>query len=171
MKIVGLDLSLTATGVALADGSLLTIKTKPNADRMARISEIRKGVLRCLDFLGHGRVDMVVIEGYSMGSRQGSHQLGELGGAIRMMLHDQAVPFVEVAPTRLKKYATGKGNADKDAVLVKAVRTFTPGPANNNEADAAWLRDMAVAFYSEREIPKDRAELLRQVGFPALAHI
>ena len=162
MNVVGLDLSLTATGIALADGSFDTIK--PTTKGMARLAAIEAIVM---DYTAG--CDLAVIEGYSMGSRNSqSHALGELGGVVRLALHRQDTPYVDVPPTRLKKWATGKGNADKDAVLVKAVKRFDPSPENNNEADAAWLRDIGMAWTEGRTLNASQAEIVKAIEWPTL---
>lgn len=140
IRILALDLSLTATGWAWRDdtGKKLAGTLKPK--KMAgpeRLAWVRDKVLDLLDESG---ATLVVIEGYSFGSKgRAVFNVGELGGVIRCALHDAGVEFVEVAPSTLKKYATGRGNAPKDEVLVAAVRRLGYGGADNNEADALWL--------------------------------
>jgi crossover junction endodeoxyribonuclease RuvC len=159
LAVVGVDPSLSSTGVALADGGFATISTSAKGPK--RLEAIRDRLLKIAL-----PCDIVVIEGYSMASHQGAHQLGELGGVLRLALWQAGVPYVEVAPTRLKKWATGKGNAPKDQVLAKAARRW-PGVSNNDEADAAWLRDMGWTHYCG-VASKAHAEILAQVDWPAL---
>lgn len=138
MKVVGLDLSLTATGVA-ADGatgwSVRTIASVHKGER--RLVVIRDEVLEA----SHG-ADLVVIEGYSYGSKYGAHQAGELGGVVRVALFEAAIPFAVVAPLTLKRYATGRGGGGKEAVLVQAVKRTNMEFRSNDEADAFWLYAM-----------------------------
>lgn len=160
MNVVGLDLSLTATGIAYADGSFTTVTTAAKGEE--RIVALRSAVLNAVIF-----ADLVVIEGYSMASRHGAHQLGELGGVIRVALHEAGIPFVEIAPTRLKKWATGKGNANKDEMLVRAARLW-PTVTTNDEADAGFLRQMGLTAHGEYRPTKAQADLLGQVDWPVL---
>jgi crossover junction endodeoxyribonuclease RuvC len=144
MRVLGLDPSLTATGVALPDGSVSTIAVKlpkvglRHVRETNRLVAIRDRVAALLD-----GVDLVVVEGYSYGSGFQAHQLGELGGVLRVLLAEAGVAWVEVAPTRVKKYATGKGNAGKADMLLAAQ---VAGVATNshNEADAWLLRAVGV---------------------------
>ncbi len=56
----------------------------------------------------------VFIEGYSYGSKGSSVlNLAENGGILRHHLWKQEFDFEEFAPSKIKKFATGKGNADK----------------------------------------------------------
>ncbi len=144
--VIGLDLSLTATGIATADESFaLRFNNQRGMDRLRSIRNRIIGV--CSGPLGMTvRPDLVVIEGYSMGTaRQSSHAhgLGELGGVVRLWLWEAGVPYVDVPPACLKKYATGAGNARKEAVLIAAVKRGAE-VRDNNEADAWWLRAMGM---------------------------
>ena len=105
-RILGLDLSLTATGWALVwDGSPKwgVIKSKHRSAK--RLSEIRNEV-RVIIY--QEQPSLAVIEGYSYGSHQGMAGLAELGGVVRLLLLDMGVPFIVVQPTTNKKFATGK---------------------------------------------------------------
>src|SRR6266498_163508 len=92
LRIVGLDLSLTGTGIADGD-HLRTLRT--GLIGPARLAALRDEILRVV--LGVGTLpwtqapaepaSLTVIEGYSYGSKGSSaYQLGELGGVIRLGL-------------------------------------------------------------------------------------
>lgn len=141
---LGLDPSLTATGVALPDGTTATVAPRlargvpRHVAEALRIIEIRDRVAVLLD-----GVDLVVVEGYSYGSGFQAHQLGELGGVLRVLFTEAGVRWVEVAPAAAKRYATGKGNAGKPDML-GAARGAGVATASHNEADAWWLRAIGV---------------------------
>lgn len=133
--VVGLDLALTKTGIARANGVTEVFDTK-RARGMARIYDIVTHV--------HGAAegtDLVVIEGYSMGSKgRAMLDLAELGGIVRHHLYCAGIPYLEVPPQTLKIYATGSGTADKfDMVDAAQQRLAYPGH-RPDEADALWLR-------------------------------
>lgn len=149
MRVLALDLSLSSTGVANVDGSTTRWVPPKSVGGMDRLHWFTQQ-------LGHAwvvqRHDVVVIEGYSFGTaRQASHAhaLGELGGVIRLTLWRNQVPYVDVPPASLKKYATGKGRAKKELVLVEAVKRLGYEGSSNDEADALWLRAMALDAYGE----------------------
>lgn len=148
-RVVGLDLSLTATGYAY-HGCRGTIHAK-HLKGAERLAYLRDAVMRLdLSFENYNlpseptRPDLVVMEGYSYASANQAHQVGELGGVIRLALHEAGVPFVVVAPAALKKYATGKGNANKAAMLQAAWQRLGYEGTDDNEADALWLRAMGL---------------------------
>ena len=64
----------------------------------------------------------------------------------------QAIAYAGVPVGTIKKHATGKGNADK-AAMVAAMRALGHAPADDNEADALALLHWAIAqpFTSHQE--------------------
>lgn len=144
MKIVALDLSLTRSGFATSeDYSGVLRPPKGYESGMLRLGWIREAVLAIAE-----DADLVVVEGYSYGSKgRAVVNIGELGGVIRLAFHDAGIPYVEVPPPSLKKYATGRGNADKDSVLAEAIRRLDYDGHYHDEADALFLLEMARAHY------------------------
>lgn len=141
--VFGLDLSLTHTGIA-AGG--ITGAIKPKVRGCERLAFVRDEVM------SHARrARLVVIEGYSMGTaRQSSHAhgLGELGGVIRLALWEAGVPYAEVPPACLKRYATGKGNANK-GLVGECVTKRWPDMSfdgDDNRVDAWVLYQMGLAY-------------------------
>lgn len=66
----------------------------------------------------------VAIEGYAYGAHGKIFNLAENCGILKYKLHKLAVPVTVVEPSRVKKLATGKGNADKQA-MYEAFKTET----------------------------------------------
>jgi len=58
-------------------------------------------------------VDNIVLEDYSMGSRGRVFNIAENTGLLKHHLWRFSKHVVKAAPTTIKKFATGKGNADK----------------------------------------------------------
>lgn len=168
MNVVGLDLSLTSTGIAYADGTTCSITSKQRG--AARLADLRNRIVA--EVVYDGAPNLVAVEGYSYGSVNGGERIGELGGVIRVALFDHGIPYVEVSPNSVKLYAAGVGNADKDKVLSAAV--LRAGfEMSNDEADAWWLRAMTLDFYGEPPVAmpaKNRAALsavVKKKGKPA----
>jgi hypothetical protein len=62
-------------------------------------------------------VDHVLIEGYSFGSASGRcFDIAENGGLLKHKLWKEGYRYSTIPPTTLKKFATGKGNSDKEAM-------------------------------------------------------
>lgn len=140
---MGLDLSLTSTGVSI-DGSTQIIAVKTTEEQ--RLSDIRSAVL---SLTKEHNVQACVIEDYAFSARHSqAHKIGELGGVIRLCLYENKIPFVEVSPTARAKFATGRGNAAKTEV-VSAISARTgivwSGKGADDMADAWILEEMAWA--------------------------
>ncbi len=57
--------------------------------------------------------DQIAIEGYSMGSKGRVFHIAENTGILKYKIYNLGIPLEIVPPTTVKKFATGKGNADK----------------------------------------------------------
>jgi len=162
MKILALDVSFTSTGIAGSDGLLETRKLKGRG--VKRLSDAGWMFLELAS-----RYDVVVIEGYSYGSQgRAIVSIGELGGVLRVELYRAEIPVLEVPPSTLKKYATGKGNAPKDAVLAAAIRRLEYGGHSSDEADALWLLEIGRAILGETHVtvPKTHRRALEKLAVP-----
>jgi crossover junction endodeoxyribonuclease RuvC len=162
-EIVAFDLSLTATGVATNDGPVVLHTRHSGVERLAWFRE------QCDEILIYWYPYVVVIEDYAFSRAAAhSHQLGELGGVIRLQIHDRGIPTVEIVPSALKKWLTGKGNAGKDDMVAVAARLGCP--VNNNNAVDAWaLREMALYAYGHPGVPVTdyRDEAVAKITWPA----
>ena len=139
---------------------------KPKSRGWERINLIRREIGERL--FG---ADAVVLEGYSFGSQGRSvYQIAELGGVVRYMLWVEGMPFVDVPPGTLKKFATGKGNAQKDAMIGHAIQRFGFEGYDNNEADAYLLYCMARHAYGHpvARVPVVQSECVGKVEWPAV---
>lgn len=148
--VIGLDLSLTATGVAVvAHTGMFRTTTIPSkgsrddrlVDRAARIEQIVNAIA---DYGENWAPALVVLEGPSVMSKGGSNwDRAWLWGAVVDML--LPVPVAVCPPTVLKKWAAGKGNADKAAVAVGVARLWDQFECeSDNEADALGLASMGA---------------------------
>jgi len=55
----------------------------------------------------------IALEGYSFGSRGKVFHIAENTGVLKYKIHITGIPLEVVPPSSVKKFATGKGNADK----------------------------------------------------------
>jgi crossover junction endodeoxyribonuclease RuvC len=169
VNVLAVDPSLNAMGHAGRGSRGVWIPPKSHASGVRRLLWLRDCVLTMAI---EGRADVVVIEGYSFASRgRAVVSLGELGGVLRTALHEHGIPYVEVPPSALKKYATGKGNAGKELVLVEAVKRLGYEGSSTDEADAMWLRQMGMDHYGHPDavvVPKSNRDALEKVEWPAI---
>lgn len=171
LRIVALDLSQTSTGVAIwcDPHDYSTTALTNSKEGPARLAWIRNEI-RHIAINPVFPTDLVVLEGYDFGTRHGAHHAGELGGIVRVDLWEFGVPYVLVSPSELKKYATGKGNSSKSAVLQQAVHRFGRTFKTDDEADALWLLQMALAYYGLPHVPmpKTHTAVLDKIDWPTL---
>ncbi len=171
MNVIGIDPSLTGTGVANADGDLTTITSKPLGDTLTdrhdRLLDIVADVLPLDD------VDLVVIEAPSLGqSRQGGTL--DRNGLWWLLIHELHLAHhtvLEVAPATLKKYATGKGNATKPDMRVELFKRTGVDLRDDNQVDAWWLRALGHHVLGEPlvDLPQTHLAALVKVTRPAQA--
>lgn len=161
LKIVGVDASLTSTGVAVAvNGGYWTDTIQSKKRGAERLIEIRKRIRDVVK-----KADLVALEGYAFARPNQAHQIGELGGVLRVLLAEMSVPWVEVAPAAVKKFATGKGNAKKEQVAVGVYKKWGKEFGTNDEADAFVLAKIAQAcICGTDELNAYQSEIVKKVN-------
>lgn len=131
--VIGLDISLTSTGVA-GDGWSDKIRTKLRGD--ARIKVLQIAIADYIKL-----ADLVVMEGPSFGHAgpRNPEDLAGLRVIVRQYCYRHGIPYGVMPPSCLKVYATGNGRASKDGVRAAIAKRYgheTDGPAKDDEADA-----------------------------------
>jgi Holliday junction resolvasome RuvABC endonuclease subunit len=169
--VVGLDLSLTSTGYACvtAIGRHAERIQRPQYKGTERLRSIRDAIVHRVEGT---QPALVVLEDYSFGSRNShAHALGELGGVVRLALDELGARWVALPPSTLKKYATGRGNADKGLMLTEAVRRLGYTGSSNDEADALWLACAGHQLLGHPvvDVPKTNAAALDSVDLGQVA--
>ncbi len=78
----------------------------------------------------------------------------ELQGALKLICGRRQMQYRGYSPSQIKKHATGRGNASKSE-MVDAGRQKWPdqGIRDDNQADALWLLDLALADWSRAPSP------------------
>lgn len=137
LRVVGLDISLTSTGVA-TDRWCDRIVTSSDWPTLRRLRTIRKGVGERVR-----GADAVVLEGLAYAAVGGKHhERSALWWLIVERLDatlDAGVGIAAIPPASLKVYATGNGRADKAEVIQAARWHFGDRVSGPDEADATWL--------------------------------
>jgi len=76
-----------------------------------------------------------------------AHAYGGFLATLTAWCEHHSIPYSGVPVGTIKRHATGKGNADKAAVI-EAMRARGHSPANDNEADALALLDFTTTGYA-----------------------
>lgn len=166
-RVVGLDLSVTATGICWTDGQCVTIggDSKLGDNRLVAIRDaIREA---CFDTVKKQPVDLVVIEDLP-NHAQGAGITGRVQGVAREHLCREGIPYALVIPSVLKKFATGKGTADKTAMTMALYKRTGLELADDNQVDAWWLRATGMQHLGAPvvELPLSHLIALDKVGWP-----
>lgn len=143
MIIVGIDPSLTATGVYTDDNrKAFTIKTQASVgDR--RLVHIRETIRLAMEWR---RRPFVVMEDLPISARAAG-KTGMAHGVIREVLQGLGCKYITLPPATLKKAAVGNGKAEK-AAMIDGYRAAYPDVTitDDNQADAAWLAECGKAL-------------------------
>lgn len=170
LRIAGLDLSLNHTGIAYPGGST-EVLAPTGLKGVARHAKVRAEVLERIR-----GVDLVVTEGpYIARMTTTTVDLLELHGVVNCSLWSNGIALAHVAPTVLKKYATGNGGPSTDKAEMRDALYLATGLylADDNEVDAWWLRAAGREHYGDRVIarPVDHLEALERAVWPAVEDI
>lgn len=141
MNFVGIDYSLTSPAVCVYSESagdfcfdncsfiVLSDKKIPNNTKNIGIyshrpwSDSNERYHNIADFLMNMhsgfRDTHILIEDYSMGSKGKVFHIAENTQVLQYNLWLKKIPYQKIPPTSLKKWATGKGNSNKEAMYEK----------------------------------------------------
>lgn len=179
MRVVGIDLSLTATGLACIDDTVgiitvdtRTLKSKPDdgtlCGRHKRLEAIASGVVAFAS-----PTSLAVIEGPSYSSAgRGTWDRAGLWWWVVSILHLTATPIVEVPPKTRAKWATNSGNASKSAVAVALGRMWPEVQlSDDNESDALALATIGAQIIGI-DVPKRawQKDALSKLALPGVEH-
>jgi len=150
MKILALD-PATKCGWAHSCGTSGTWDLSIRRDESAGMRLIRfRGKLD--DILSAVGIDVIVFEAARncAPSMQGALVVqSEIQGVLKLWCESLSpkVEYRGYSPSEIKKFATGKGNASKEA-MVEAAKRHWPGVGDDNEADALWILKLAQSQLS-----------------------
>lgn len=180
MRVVGIDPSLTSTGVAcieLADDGALNVavnRVQSAGHRAATLDERMVRLNNLVHRIGwdtNRRPDLVVIEGPAFSrNNAGTWDRAGLWWLVVRHMFEAELEVVVVPPNVRAKYATGKGTAGKDEVLAAVVRRY-PGVEvrGNDEADALVLAAMGARHLGhsiEESLPASHQSVMDKVEWP-----
>jgi Holliday junction resolvasome RuvABC endonuclease subunit len=181
-RVVGLDLSLSATGIAWwIDGSVGCEQVGragvTKLDLVRRIGAVDKVVQQVLN--GAGLADLYVVEAPTFGGHTvataGRVELNAMWWLVvrRLIRAEQHVALV--TPTQLKLYGAGKGNAPKNVVVDAVARRLPmfPTTGNDNTADAAVLCAMGCDHLGQpiAAMPAAHRVALNKVAWPEIGAV
>ena len=168
LRVAGIDVSLTGTGIATLGGTTLITSTGRRADSIAQRRTRIKGIVDRV-LIEIGVVDLAVVEGPSHHSVGGSvWDRAGLWWRIVDRLCAEDIPVAVMPPTSRAKYATGSGAARKAAVMEAARHRYGAVLDNDNEADALILRAAGLDWLGQplAEVPDGHRAALAGCQWP-----
>ena len=176
MITVGIDPSLTgAAVVALRDGHeefAVCLPNKPTESILDRVYYIHHAITTLIENITNKErtqwqtPGLIAIEGFSYASKGAKlFEIAYLGWRIREELQhikeQDGIPWIEVAPTQLKKFATGDSQAPKEVILQQVYKRWGYETPNDNIADAYVLARIAEAYLDDsRKLPEFQREVI-----------
>lgn len=176
--VVGLDLSLTSTGIAAAHvgaaTTVLDVRTVKSTGKATDNWQQRHQRLhRLVDDIDHWipRRSLIMLEAPAYSRTTGSqHDRSGLWWMVYSAVAAWGMTVVvPIGPTVRAKYATGKGNASKDAVLAAAVRRYPDIDITGNDiADAVILMAIGCRLLGKPidDMPATHLAALDKVQLP-----
>ncbi|OPG13751.1 hypothetical protein B1L11_06800 [Microbispora sp. GKU 823] len=167
-RVIGLDLSMTATGIATWDGRPLSTVRTVASDGDQRLRRIMVTVRAdAYDYVAKTPIDLAVIEDLPTHAH-GAGITGMVHGAVRVALMELGVPYALVPPATLKKFATGRGNATKPDMRMALFQRAGLDIRDDNQVDAWWLRAAGLEYLGHPllELPKAQRDALAKVAWP-----
>ncbi|WP_110931054.1 crossover junction endodeoxyribonuclease RuvC [Paenibacillus bouchesdurhonensis] len=161
-RFVGIDPS-TKTGVVILDhdGNILdTMEITAKGQDPARMADIIETTIEQLE-----PGDVVAIEGFGFASQSG-FLLGGIGWGIRVGMYLQDNQYIEVAPTQVKKFASGKGNTKKDELAVHIYKHWGFESKSDNVRDAFVLAQIARSIRTGVFTTKYQQEVIQAILAP-----
>jgi crossover junction endodeoxyribonuclease RuvC len=171
--VIGLDLSLTSTGMAGINGyqEVFTDRIVPSKSETGhnRLRRITLGLHRWIS----SRTELAVIEGLSFGSFDRNGEQAGLAWMVRHSLWKRGIPYALVSPSQRMIYAVGNGRADKDRVLAATIKRYPQAEiGGNDEADALLLAAMGARHLGRpiesEPLPQTHLRALTKVAWPEL---
>lgn len=142
MSVIGLDLSLTAPGLAVTDRTETLRTDAKRGDK--RLCDIRMWITH----YAHTRAPRLAMIEAVPPYDHASAVLRDVHGVAREVLAQFDIPYAYVNVSALKAYATGDGRADKKEVMRVVREDWDIDVEDDNAADAAVLRAMGGTYLS-----------------------
>ena len=162
MRYVGIDLSTKTGFVAINQESKILLVEEIQGDSNKdpkRMVSLTEKILQRLD-----AKDKIMIEGFSYGSRgRGIDFQFGLGHHVRNELYKFGFDYEIVTPGQLKKFATGKGNASKDNMILPIYKKWGFEHESDNVRDAFVLAKIGQALNENTDLLKYEKEVIKEM--------
>lgn len=167
MRFVGIDPSLSRTGVAIIDNESVELHSV-KADAKYSIYRKQRSLVKQIRELLK-RNDIVIFEDFGVSARFAPSgrfcERIELLGMLELVCPAATtLPWLSVAPTMLKSFLTGKSSSHKSEVLAEVNSRWGVDASNDDEADAYGLAKFGQAMVLDEEPHRKRKVKFEKYG-------
>lgn len=169
MLYVGIDPS-SKTGLVIIDENGIVVITEEvtttNLKGPERLIHIVDTVLNRVRYIQDSEKDKVhvAIEGFSYGSKgKGIDFQYGLGWYFRIKMHQRRIGYIEIPPSNVKQFATGKGNTKKENMIMPIYKRWGFESDSDNIRDAFVLAQMSKAIDKPGKLTKDQLKAIEKV--------
>jgi Holliday junction resolvasome RuvABC endonuclease subunit len=170
MYFLGIDQSLTSAGFAvLEEGSskpvYLTNVPTGKLRAAARLAHIRDEFDFILKKYSGFGIRQAAMEGYAYSKVNSGKvfELGEIGGVLKLALHDRSVPLIIATPNQLKKFVTGEQSADKEDVQKFIKTKWKEEIKQDDMSDAYGLAQVARVYTTNESTFRHELEVVKAI--------
>lgn len=171
MRVMGLDISATATGATVIsidepwqkplvlDEKEINVKGLKGLDRALAIAEV------VVEMVNRWKPDDIGVEGYGFGNAHTLAILVEVGTVVRLALKMMGRTWHEIPPNSIKRFVTGAGNAQKDKVLLELFKRFDLDAQTNNTGDAMGAAMVVFGAKGAIHLTKVQQDTIKKLSF------
>jgi Holliday junction resolvasome RuvABC endonuclease subunit len=144
MKILALD-PATVTGFCTSTTSgVWNLKTKSYESKGMRLIKMRSSIDEICKAEG---ITFIVYEKPGGRNYNALKSHSNFEGIIQAYALDNGIEYKGYSASEIKKFATGKGNANKQAMIDACIKTYGFTPEDDNQADAVHLYNLAKSEF------------------------
>lgn len=140
-QVLALDLS-TNTGFCTRSASgVWNLSPRKNESKGMRLIKLKASLT---EICKAENINLIVFEGAVTYGKFPNHVGVELQGVLKLFCEENNIEYKSYMPTEIKKFATGKGNANKELMVEAAQTKFKMQGDDDNQADAVCLYHLAI---------------------------
>lgn len=139
MKVLALDIATNTgwcTSTASGTWHLTPKKDESKGMRLIRFKSKLKEICQLEE------IKLIVFEQLATYSKFPNFVASEMQGVLKLFCEEAGIEYKSYAPTAIKKFGTGKGNAGKE-LMIEAAKKYKNDITSDDEADAVILYQFA----------------------------
>lgn len=163
MNIIAFDVSTKTGVIVLSDDPAFYFSTELENKKLKGLDRVvwfKDATGKLLDTY---KPIVAVIEGYGFANAFTLVPLVEIGTAVRLACKERNIDIVLIPPNNLKQFATGKGSAKKEMIMLEVYKRWGFDPPTNNIADAYVLSRIGKAIHGLDRVTKEVATNLSKI--------